>query len=121
MSQTQEKENGQVSLSFHKAGCKPFFKKYPASRKLAAKKISQAISREIITGLAKCKLAVRDRVQGLPCYEMRLNLGKQAGSVRLAFTVADGQAVVYFISTDLQKSSFTNEVQRFLKGAGLCD
>ncbi|AZA21571.1 hypothetical protein DM469_01945 [Lactobacillus helveticus] len=50
--------------------------------------------------MTKVKLAIRNEVNGLPCYEFRLNLGK-IGSVRIAFTVYNDLAtirVVLYIS-----------------------
>lgn len=94
-------------------GCKAFFKKHPHTKRIAEQKISAAIDKEVKTGMSKVKLAVRDKINGLSCYEFRLNLGK-IGSVRIAFTVHHDLATIYFISTDLQKSSFSTEVQRIL-------
>lgn len=44
---------------------------------------------------------------------MRLNLGKM-GSVRIAFTVHDEQVVVWYLSTSLQKSEFSKELEKLL-------
>ncbi|GFO98791.1 hypothetical protein [Lactobacillus helveticus] len=82
-------------------------------QKIAKQKIATAIEKENNTGMTKVKLAIRNEVNGLPCYEFRLNLGK-IGSVRIAFTVYNDLATIYFISTDLQKSTFIAEVQRIL-------
>ncbi|MDY0991700.1 hypothetical protein [Lactobacillus helveticus] len=43
--------------------------------------------------MTKVKLAIRNEVNGLPCYEFRLNLGK-IGSVRIAFTVYNDLATI---------------------------
>lgn len=102
-----------VELKFVRAGCKPFFKKHPQAKRVATAKISTAIDLEVATGMTKVKLALRQRGNGLPCYEMRLNLGK-VGSVRMAFTVEHNQATVYFLTTDLQKSEFSREVTKVL-------
>lgn len=58
------------------------------------------MKKETNTGMTKVKLAIRNEVNGLPCYEFRLNLGK-IGSVRIAFTVYNDLAtirVVLYIS-----------------------
>lgn len=62
--------------------------------------------------MTKVKLATRRKINNLPCYEMRLNLGKM-GSVRIAFTVHDDQVVVRYLSTSLQKSEFSKELEKF--------
>lgn len=63
--------------------------------------------------MTKVKLATRGKINNLPGYEMRLNLGKM-GSVRIAFTVHDEQAVVWYLSTSLQKSEFSKELEKSL-------
>ena len=65
--------------------------------------------------MTKVKLASRQKVAGQSVYEFRLNLGK-LGSARLAFTVQNKQVTVYFITSDLQKSSFSRDFDRILAG-----
>ncbi|RVU71563.1 MULTISPECIES: hypothetical protein [Lactobacillus] len=96
------------------SSCKSFFKKHPHTQKLAEQKIAAAIDKEIKTGMTKVKLAIREKINGLACYEFRLNLGK-IGSVRIAFTFHQELATIYFITTDLQKSTFSNEIQHVFK------
>lgn len=103
-----------LELSFDKADCKSFFKKHPQNKKVVQTKISSAIEKEVQTGMSKVKLATRKKINNLPCYEMRLNLGK-AGSVRIAFTVYDNQATVYYLTTTLQKSEFSKELDKALR------
>ena len=103
-----------LELSLDKAGCKSFFKKHPQNKKVVQTKISSAIKKEVQTGMSKVKLATRKKINNLPCYEMRLNLGK-AGSVRIAFTVYDNQATVYYLTTTLQKSEFIKELYKELR------
>ena len=67
--------------------------------------------------MTKVKLATRRKINNLSCYEMRLNLGKM-GSVRIAFTVHDEQVVVWYLSTSLQKSEFSKELEKSLAYAG---
>lgn len=97
-------------------GVKHFLKnihKLKKTKKIARQKITTAIDSELANGMTKVKLALREKVNSLPCYEMRLNLGK-LGSVRIAFTLHHEQATVYFLTTDLQKSTFSQEVAKRL-------
>lgn len=103
-----------INLVFDKSGCKTFFKKHSQNKKLVQTKISSAIEKEVQTGMSKVKLATRKKINNLPCYEMRLNLGN-IGSVRIAFTVYDNQATVYYLTTTLQKSEFSKEIENVLR------
>lgn len=103
-----------LNLDFDKPGCKTFFKKHPEAKKIAQSKIRNAIEKEVRTGMSKVKVATRQKINGLSCYEMRLNLGK-VGSVRIAFTVSDNQATVYYLTTTLQRSDFSKELEKVLK------
>ncbi len=107
-----------MEVTFYEAGCKPFFKKHRGSKRIVKQKISAAIDKEVKTGMSKVKLATPQKINDLPCYEFRLNVGK-IGSVRIAFTVRDAQATVYLITTDLQKSSFSEKVDRFFRDRAL--
>lgn len=78
-------------------------------------KISSAINREIATGMTKVKLATKEKIAGSSCYEFRTNIGK-SGSVRLAFAVDHETATVYFISSDVQKSTFSQELAKVVEG-----
>ena len=102
-----------LKLKFSHKGCKAFFKKYPQAKKLAQTKITTAITKEVQTGMTKVKVATQQKINGLPCYEMRLNLGKM-GSVRIAFTVYDSQAQIHYLTTTLQKDEFSKELEKIL-------
>ncbi len=103
-----------MELTFYEAGCKSFFKKHRGNKKIVQEKMQAAIEKEAQTGMSKVKLATNKRINDLPCYEFRLNAGK-IGSVRIAFTVQGQQAMVYLITTDLQKSSFSEKVNKFFQ------
>jgi hypothetical protein len=103
-----------MEVNFYQAGCKNFFKKHVQQTDLIKSRITAAIAQERLTGMSKVNLASRHRVNGCPVYEFRLNLGK-IGSARLAFTVANEQATVYFISSKLQKSSFSHDVEHVIE------
>lgn len=105
----------QLQLNFYNPGCKPFFKKHSSQKKVIVDNIAKAINKELATGMTKVKLASRQKIAGDSVYEFRLNLGK-IGSARIAFTVQDKQANVYFITSDLQKSAFSREFDRILAG-----
>lgn len=97
-----------TQIEFYEHGCKSFFKKHCRQRASMEKMISKAIVREVKTGMTKVKLATRKKIAGRSIYEFRLNLGK-IGSARVAFALAQDQAVVYFISSHLQKATFSHE------------
>lgn len=77
--------------------------------------ITDAIAKEVATGMTKVKLACRQKIAGQSIYEFRLNLGK-LGSARVAFSVTGDQAVVYFITTHLQKATFSHEFEHVVNG-----
>lgn len=104
-----------MQVDFYNRGCKPFLKKYGNQRNKIVKMVDAAIAKEVATGMTKVKLACRQRVNGQPVYEFRLNLGK-IGSVRVAFSVTGDQAVVYFITTHLQKATFSREFSQLVSG-----
>lgn len=103
-----------MQIEFYNRGCKAFFKKH-GQRKMIEKTIAAAIAKEVVTGMTKVKLASHQRINGQNVYEFRLNLGK-IGSARLAFSVAGDQAVVYFITTHLQKATFSTEFDHLIGG-----
>lgn len=102
-----------TKLIFDKTGCKSFFKKYPNSQKLVSSKIQVAIDKEIQTGMTKVKFATSKKINDFPCYEMRLNVGK-IGSIRIAFSVKNEKAMVYYLTTTLQKSEFSKEFDKVI-------
>ena len=102
-----------LEINFDKTGCKTFFKKHPQNKKIVQAKINSAIKKEVQTGMSKVKLATRKKINNLPCYERRLNL-RNIGSVRIAFTVHDNQTTVYYLTTTLQKSEFSKELEKTL-------
>ena len=103
-----------MQIEFYNRGCKAFFKKH-GQRKMIEKTIAAAIAKEMATGMTKVKLASHQRINGQNVYEFRLNLGK-IGSARLALSVAGDQAVVYFITTHLQKATFSTEFDHLIGG-----
>lgn len=102
-----------ITVIFDQRGCKAFFKRYVHQQAIIERQISDAVNREIATGMTKVKLATRTKVSGASCYEFRTNLGK-LGSARLAFIRQGHRATVVFISHDLQKSTFSHELIKIL-------
>ncbi|WP_302117473.1 hypothetical protein [uncultured Limosilactobacillus sp.] len=102
-----------MNMEFYKPGCKDFFKKHARQEAVIKEKIKAAIIKENNTGMTKVKLASKERINGQPIYEFRLNVGK-IGSIRIAFTVFDNQVAVYFITTKLQKSVFSQEFSKIV-------
>ena len=101
---------------FYERGCKLFFKKHKNEQKLIKKLIEQAIVKELATGMSKVKVAAPTRIEGKASYEFRLNL-KTAGSARIAFAVKNEQVLVLLITSNLQKDSFSRELETSLKGS----
>ncbi|GGI63542.1 hypothetical protein [Limosilactobacillus caviae] len=102
-----------MNIEFYKPGCKDFFKKYARQEAVIKEKIKAAIIKENNMRMTKVKLACKERINGQPIYEFRLNVGK-IGSIRIAFTVFDNQVAVYFITTKLQKSVFSQEFSKIV-------
>lgn len=107
------KEKVKTQVEFYKHGCKAFFKKHRKQYNEITTMISAAVNREVTTGMTKVKLATRKKIAGKSLYEFRLNVGK-IGSVRIAFTEDQDNAIVYFISSSLEKATFTYELDRVI-------
>ena len=75
--------------------------------------VEERVSQQIATGFAKTKLASRLTYGGQKVYECRVNAPKLP-AIRVAFTVKDGAVCVVFMSTDIQKSTFSEAITGFL-------
>ncbi|MCF6160452.1 MAG: hypothetical protein LKG79_04610 [Furfurilactobacillus sp.] len=102
---------------FDKSGCRSFFKKFRSQQHQIQNEIIDAIDEQINLGMSKTKIAAHERINGRSIHEFRLNLGT-IGSAQVVFYVNNQLATVLFISTDLQKRTFTDELDRFLKERG---
>lgn len=100
-------------VSFDKRGCAGMLRKHPALEG----RVAQTVAAQLANGLFKSKFATALRWQGLPIWECRVN-ERSVGSVRAAFTVRDGRALVLYLSGTLQKRAFTAELERFLRREG---
>lgn len=105
----------QLEIIFDRAGCKAFFKKHKNMQKIIKEMIQKGIQVQLDTGMSKVKIASPVRIEGQSIYEFRLNL-KQAGSARIAFAVKQSQILVVLITSNLQKDSFSRELETTLKG-----
>lgn len=105
-----------MKVTYDRTGCKSFFKKHKNLHSVIEKMIQQAIQVQLETGMSKVKIASPVRIAGQSIYEFHLNL-KQAGSVRVAFAVKDEQILVVLITSNLQKDSFSRELETTLKGS----
>lgn len=103
-----------MRVIFDDHGCKSFFKKYNNQKNIIENLIEKAIIKEVTIGMTKIKLASRKRINGQKVYEFRLNLGT-IGSARIAFSVFKEKAIIYFISKDIEKSSFSKAFKKVLK------
>ena len=103
-----------MQIKFDERGCKGFFKKYNKQVPLIKELIEKAIIKEIAIGMSKVKLASRKRINGQKIYEFRLNLGT-IGSARIAFSVFKDKAIIYFISKDMEKASFSKAFEKVLR------
>ena len=103
-----------MRILFDDHGCKSFFKKYNRQKKIIKNLIEKALVKEVTTGMTKIKLASRKRINGQKIYEFRLNLGT-IGSARIAFSVFKDKAIIYFISKDIEKASFSKAFEKILR------
>lgn len=101
-----------MDVSFDKRGCARALKRWPD----LAVRIPQMLVSQAANNFFKCKAATKHPCQGHPLKECRVN-SKDAGSVRVAFWVANDTAQVVYITPTLVKRDFTRELERFLEGA----
>ena len=102
-----------MHVEFYEKGCKSFFKKYNKQKDTIVKLVEAAIDKEVASGMTKVKLATRKRVNDKNIYEFRLNAGT-IGSIRIAFSIFDKKAIVYFISNNIQKSAFSKDFEKII-------
>lgn len=102
-----------MHVEFYEKGCKSFFKKYNKQKDTIVELVEAAIDKEMASGMTKVKLATRKRIKGRNIYEFRLNAGT-IGSIRIAFSIFDKKTIVYFISKNLQKSTFSKDFDKII-------
>ena len=92
-----------MHVEFYEKGCKSFFKKYNKQKDTIVELVEAAIDKEVASGMTKVK----------NIYEFRLNVGT-IGSIRIAFSIFDKKAIVYFISKNIQKSAFSKDFEKII-------
>lgn len=105
-----------VKVEFYEPGCGPMFRKHPgdAAREVIVSAVTSQIETQIATHFAKTKLASRRPFRGMKVYECRVNPPKLP-ALRVAFTVHGDTATAVYLSSHIQKSDFSREIDSFLK------
>src|SRR5699024_7867758 len=103
-----------MRIIFYDHGCKSFLTKYNSQKKINKNLIEKAQVKEDSNGMTKIKLDSIKRINGEQIYEFRLNLGT-IGSVRIAFSVFKYNAIIYYISKDMEKASFRKAFEKVLR------
>lgn len=96
-----------ADVTFEKRGCDKALRRWPDLRD----RVADAVKSQVAAGFFHCKAA--GRWQGHSLKECRVN-SRDAGSVRIAFWVEDGQAHVAYITQTLVRRDFLRELDRFL-------
>lgn len=105
-----------VRVEFYEPGCSQVLRKHPgdATREVIVSAVTSQIEIQVATHFAKTKLASRRFFRGLKVYECRVNPPKLP-ALRVAFTVHDDTATAVYITSQIQKSDFSREIDSFLK------
>ncbi|MCI5826505.1 MAG: hypothetical protein MR006_07560 [Arcanobacterium sp.] len=103
-----------VQVDFDERGNKAIFRRFSAQAETIRAAVTAQLETQISADFSKTKLASRHLFAGLRVYECRVNMGKLP-ALRVAFTVRGNQATVVYMSTHIQKSDFSREVDAFLK------
>lgn len=102
-------------VRFSEAGTKKFFRKHAAQADQLRTQISEALEKQTEMNFSKVKPATHLQFEGSKVWEIRVN-PVRVPPVRVAFTVAGSDFVVVFVSHTIQKSEFTHELEKFLRG-----
>ena len=102
-----------LHFTFEKRGCRKLLQKHNTLEL----SVSDTITRQADHDFFKTKYASRQKWNGLPILECRVN-DPSAGSVRVAFTREGTRICVIYLTRTLLKKAFTQELESFLKGAG---
>lgn len=96
-----------ADVSFDKRGCDKALRRWPDLRV----RVAAAVETQAQAGFFHCKGA--GRWWGRALKECRVN-SRDAGSVRIAFSVEGGRATVVYITQTLVRRDFLRELDRFL-------
>lgn len=110
MEQRMNEQKQEYKILFESRGCRKILAKNPSLKK----KISEGLIRQAENGFFKTKAATRTRWKGQPVYEFRVN-DPALKAVRVAFTAFHHEMHVVYITTSIQKSEFSKEIDAFLK------
>ena len=100
-------------FEYDDSGCKKVRKTHAHYFSLLKSEIERIVSKEIETGFSKSKTATRSLYNGRKVWECRVNVSALP-SVRVAYAVSGDTVSVVFLSTNIQKSEFTKELEKFL-------
>ena len=101
------------SFEYFAPGCKKVFKAHSHFESLLKAEIERVLLKERETGFSKTKTASRIPFRGRRVMECRVNAGTLP-AVRVAFALAPDVITIVFLSTDIQKSAFSKELDAFL-------
>lgn len=104
-----------MEITYSKKGCKKVFKTYKHQVATIQKAVAAQLTQQFATDFAKTKLATRIPVAGTKCYECRVN-PPQLPAMRVAFTRHGAGATVEYLTTNITKADFTQELEQFLGG-----
>ena len=104
---------GVPAFDYFAPGCKKVFKAHSHFEPLIKAEIERVVSKERETGFSKTKSASRLTFRGQRVLECRVNVGTLP-AIRVAFSLAPETVTIVFLSTDIQKSAFSKELDAFL-------
>ncbi len=107
-------DSARLSFDYYAPGCRKVFKVYSHYETLIKAEVERVIGKEAETGFSKTKTASRLPFRGARVLECRVNVGT-IPPIRSAFVLKQGVVTVVFLSTDIQKSVFTKELDLFLR------
>lgn len=104
----------ELKFSYNEAGTRKVFHKFHAQQETLRAHIEAHLREQVANGLPGIKLASRLPFHGNKIYECRVNPGPLP-ALRVAFTLDQTDVCIVFISTDIQKSVFSRDMDRFIR------
>ena len=102
-----------LAFSYYEPGTKRVFKKFEQQKAQLMNAIEQRIAQEWARDFAQTKRATHKSFQGKTIRECRVNAGTLP-AFRVAFVLEQAAVQVLFISTQIQKSDFTHDLDALL-------